>query len=302
MPFHAVPDKLVEHYGFEICQEVIRKLTVEHAARMGEFFEEADVFPDKKGVSILIAESDGGMVPIVTMEGGPDVRDKRKTRKTSWKEAKLCFSRALDSVKGVFRATLGSPDQLGDKWLSSAVAAGLGASTEVHCLGDGAPWIKDQVDRVFGVNGEYLVDFYHLSEYLAAAAECCAPSDTKAWLSEQQTRMKDGDLYLVLQALEPHLNPENDIEPERVRACYRYMTNRLHQLDYLGALQSNLPIGSGEIESGHRHVVQRRMKRAGAWWRSENAESMLQLLTLRANNLWHGYWDSYHRDEIPDAA
>lgn len=297
-----MPNKLVEHYGFEICQEVIRKLTVDHATRMGEFFEDVDAFPNIKGIPTLIAESDGSMVPIVTVDDSSDVRDKRKTRKTSWKEAKLCFSRGLDSLKGVFRATLGSPDDLGHIWFSSAVAAGLGSSTEVHCVGDGAAWIKDQVDRIFGANGKYLIDFYHLSEYLAAAAEYCAPSNTKPWLSEQQNRLKEGDLYLVLQALELHLNFEDDIEPESVRACYRYMTNRLHQLDYLGTLQSNLPIGSGEIESGHRHVVQRRMKRAGAWWRSENAESMLQLLTLRANELWHQYWDSYQREEIPDAA
>jgi hypothetical protein len=31
-----------------------------------------------------------------------------------------------------------------------------------------------------------------------------------------------------------------------------------------------LPIGSGEIESGHRYVFQNRLKISGAWWKMEN--------------------------------
>jgi len=50
-----------------------------------------------------------------------------------------------------------------------------------------------------------------------------------------------------------------------------------------------LPIGSGEIESRHRHVIQARLKRAGAWWKEENAEKMLALRVARANCEWESY-------------
>ena len=60
-----------------------------------------------------------------------------------------------------------------------------------------------------------------------------------------------------------------------VRACHRYLSNRLDHLDYQGALATGLPIGSGEIESAHRYVVQQRLKRPGAWWTPDNAEAML---------------------------
>lgn len=43
---------------------------------------------------------------------------------------------------------------------------------------------------------------------------------------------------------------------------------------------------SGEIESSHRYVIQKRLKIARAWWKPETAEHMLCLRTLRANEDW----------------
>jgi hypothetical protein len=75
-----------------------------------------------------------------------------------------------------------------------------------------------------------------------------------------------------------------------VRACYRYLTNRLGQLDYPAALEAGLPIGSGEVESAHRYVIQERLKIAGAWWKEEQAQDMLALRVCRANHDWEAYW------------
>jgi hypothetical protein len=66
---------------------------------------------------------------------------------------------------------------------------------------------------------------------------------------------------------------------------------RTHQaLNYKTAIEQNLPIGSGEVESAHRYVIQKRLKIAGAWWEKENARDMLALRILRANNKWDDYW------------
>ena len=69
------------------------------------------------------------------------------------------------------------------------------------------------------------------------------------------------------------------------------MEKRLKYMDYAQAKQKELPIGSGEIESSHRHVVQKRLKIAGAWWKTENANAMLQLRTARASRYWRAYWN-----------
>ncbi len=65
---------------------------------------------------------------------------------------------------------------------------------------------------------------------------------------------------------------------------------RPDQLDDAYALTHDLPVGSGMIESGHRHVVQTRIKGAGAWWTSVNVHAICQLRTLRANRQWGLYW------------
>jgi hypothetical protein len=77
-----------------------------------------------------------------------------------------------------------------------------------------------------------------------------------------------------------------------VRACHRYLSNRTNQLDYKGAIEEGLPIGSGEIESAHRYVIQKRLKLSVAWWKVENVRPMLTLRIVRANEEWESYWDN----------
>jgi hypothetical protein len=60
-------------------------------------------------------------------------------------------------------------------------------------------------------------------------------------------------------------------------------------LKYRQALAEGLPIGSGEIESAHRYVAQKRLKLPGAWWRVEHAAHMLALRINRLNGDWPDY-------------
>ncbi len=298
VPFRDVPKKLLEHYGMEVCPEIIRKTTLGHAEKMGSIKTDQKDRVQQTGVMQLIAEADGGMIPIVIMNDHAE--DKRKTRKVLWKEARLCFCRDYKKIGAVFKATLKSTEVLGDLWFTSALEAGMGNQTKIHCIGDGALWIKEQADRIFGGKNTYLTDFYHVSEYLAKVSNDYSKEPDK-WLEEQQIHLKEGRLYRVLQELEKYVYGKEEPK-ESAQACYRYLTNRMLQLDYLGAILEKLPIGSGEIESAHRHVVQKRMKRAGSWWKEENAEKMLQLLTLRANGLWGHYWANVQNGFTEQAA
>ena len=97
----------------------------------------------------------------------------------------------------------------------------------------------------------------------------------------------------MLRSLAPHVEPEEQ-EEAPVRAAQRYLNGRRQHLDYAGARAAGLPIGSGEIESGHRHVIQQRLKLAGAWWKEPNAQAMLGLRVARANQLWDSYWNHPH--------
>ena len=75
-----------------------------------------------------------------------------------------------------------------------------------------------------------------------------------------------------------------------MRAAMRYLTNRLDYLDYQRAMEQELPIGSGLIESGHKHVLHARLKQAGSAWNPNNAHAIAQLRALRSNSLWDAFW------------
>ena len=154
-------------------------------------------------------------------------------------------------------------------------------------------WITDQVTRKFGTQASYLVDFYHVCEYIGAASKTCNPDNHREWAKQQEILLKNNEFEKVISSLAIHLELE-EVESSKapVRACYRYLSNRKDQLDYKGAIEKGLPIGSGEIESAHRYVIQKRLKLPGAWWITDNIESMLRLRVVRANDDWQEYWRS----------
>ena len=202
---------------------------------------------------------------------------------------RLCCARPKEAVDCVYGASLGSIHVAGLLWHETARAAGLGPQTHVHGLGDGATCIMNCFEEQFGTQGQYTVDFWHVSEYLAEAAKTVAPHSHKDWLHAQQGRLLQNELEVVLQALARKREPEGQ-EEAPVRTAHGYLKERKDHLDYAGAKAAELPIGSGEIEGGHRHVIQERLKITGAWWLEQTAEWMLQLRTKRANKDWEKYW------------
>jgi hypothetical protein len=296
VPFGQIPGKLQEHHGISVPVSSAQAITQQHAEQIlqTQLNTLKHEIPEANGVACLIVEMDGSMIPIVTTETTTvegEAVDRRTTRQIGWQEARLAFARTPEQQYPVFGATLGRVDEAGDQLVASAIRVGVGQQTYVHGVGDGAPWIADQVAHRFGQPGRYLLDFYHLCDYLADASSVCAPENPKAWLEQQKHRLKHNFVTAVLKALRPYLEP--DTVPDKrapVRSAYRYIHNRLNQLDYKGAITAELPIGSGEIESAHRYVIQQRLKRSGSWWSVENAWAMLALRVLRENQDWQSYW------------
>jgi hypothetical protein len=88
----------------------------------------------------------------------------------------------------------------------------------------------------------------------------------------------------IIAALAEYLEPATRPEEEApVRNGHRYLTNRADCLDYPRALKLGLSIGSGLIESGHRHVPQARLKKAGTAWLLTNEDQIANLRVPRAN-------------------
>ena len=280
--FQAAARRVKEHYGLLIPISALRQQTLRHGRAITALAD-----PQKaKAAAQLITEMDGSMIPV--MEPGSGI-DRRKGKPLFWREVKLCCARPAGSVQTRYGATLGNATTAGWLWEEVARSSGLHEQTRVHGLGDGARWLMDQFASLFGEQGSYLVDFYHVSDYLAGAQTVARSGQAKPWLHRQQGRLLNNQLAKVLRSLRPHQEPEGTAEAP-VRTAYRYLSERADYLDYKTARQNNLPIGSGEIERGHRQVIQQRLKLSGWWWKESNAGAMLNRRVARANDLWSTYW------------
>ncbi len=292
LPFAPVSEKIREPYGIRIACGAAASITEHHAGVLTE----ADLTPEPRqtpGRLTLVAECNGSMIPVVRTGSSEDegpATDRRKTRKVFWKEGKLSMIRRSDEVTPVFAVTLGDPAAAGADLKRLAEAAGFNPHSRVHGLGEGATWMADQMEQPFGAQCTYHVDFYHVGDYLAAAKVCAA--NDPGWLERQKERLKTNPRPLVMAALAPFQEPETvPAEHAPVRTGYRYLANRPGQFPYPAALQAGLPIVSGEVESAHRYVIQKRLKLPGAWWNPDHAQAMLHLRVTRANGGWNRYWE-----------
>ena len=282
--------RVKEHYGFEINASAVREATLEHAQRARQKMETQYQKPFRAlppvGAEHVIAEADGTM--ICTVEPG-----KRKGKRSrDWKEIRLTAAQALGKVETFYAATFGEVSEVGRRWGHCARDAGWGLNSQVHALGDGAEWIRLQTREVFREQGKFTCDFFHVSEYLGDAAASCRAHAPDPWRRTQQARLKRGAVDKVIQELEEHLEPVATPEENApVRNGHRYLTNRIDCLDYPRALELGLPIGSGMIESGHRHVLQARLKKAGTAWLVDSADKIANLRVLRANGHWLSLWN-----------
>ena len=146
--------------------------------------------------------------------------------------------------------------ETGQRWGHCTRQAGWGLNSQIHAVGDGAEWIRIQCQEVFAEQATFLCDFFHVSEYLGAAAQTTRPAQPDQWRRTQQQRLRRGAVQKVIASLAEHLEPVGTPEEEApVRNGHRYLTNRLDCLDYPRALELGLPIGSGMIEAGAKRWI-----------------------------------------------
>jgi len=148
------------------------------------------------------------------------------------KEVRLCAAQVKGEVSAIYSTSLDEGVlHAGLEWRKVVDMAGAGEATAIHGVGDGAPWIAAEFDRQFGTAGHYLIDFYHVSEYLAQAAALASPQAPDLWRHNQQELLKAGQLDKVLANLDA-LPQEHDA----VRKAAAYLREREGHLDYRSAL------------------------------------------------------------------
>ena len=156
-----------------------------------------------------------------------------------------------------------------------------------------------------------LIDFYHASGYLAAAAEAAFPRpedklQRAQWLQERCHRLKHE--LGAAQALRQEMKALptaglNTTQREKLQSAITYFYYHHHQMDYAAALEKHWPIGSGVTEAACKTVVKQRLCRSGMRWKEKGAAVVLSLRTLMLTpDRWGHFWDKVDQFGFPVAA
>jgi hypothetical protein len=226
------------------------------------------------------------MVPLIEILEGSG--DRRKRKNLFWKEYKLVAVQVFGRIDWLYSVTNGTIEDLAEGIKNISMKLGFNDKTKVHTIGDGALWVYELMDKIYGSQTKYLIDFYHLCDYLSAASEIFGESKTD-WMKKAKDIIKAGHIDEILIDLKNNL--KKNYKHKGLIDCIRYIENRKGQFEYHKAISKGLPIGSGKIESSHRNIIQQRMKKPGAWWKKETAEDMINLRILRAHGDWNKFWE-----------
>jgi hypothetical protein len=275
-----------------ISAETVRRWT-ERAGVVQERAEVAAVValeatqPDPPaGPARQFLSADGAMVPLV---GG------------QWAEARLL---ALGSIETNSNGTpqttaLSYFGRLADAQTFSRIATletprcGTATAGTVVAVTDGAAWLQEFID-LHRPDAIRILDFPHALEHLSSAAQAVYGLGTAAaseWLGTQAHTLRHGDPTKVLAALRTLASTAATPEAHAsVTRCFAYLDQRRAQITYAEFADRGFPLGSGSVESGHKRVVQARLKGPGMHWTRTAVNAILALRGVNQSGRWLTVW------------
>lgn len=276
--------QMKEHYGIEAAVSLVIKCCMKTGLKL---VAEEELQPvcslPTKGSERMLLEIDGTMVPTILAQAKEG--DRRKGKSIGYKEMHLAAARDLKKIDPVFAAGFYEVEEAGAAWSRCALAAGWSINTLTHSVIDGAQWIRNQHDIHFAKFGRALCDCFQVCEYLAAAFP-----ESDAYELNKRSLLEE-DIEPIVRDLTELAAKEDPQENEQPAAsALRYLKNRYDNLFYAHCIKEDLPIGSGMIESGHRYVLQARLKLPGAWWKPQNANAMAKIRAIKTNGQWESLW------------
>lgn len=301
--FALAAKRFEEHYHHEVGRTSVLRL-VEDTARDAQHYVEArldqargkyeEPIATRPGLPEMLIQLDGCEIRTGTLETAEtdeltEVRElPKRRREEAWREVRVAFARSLHEVDRTYVAQMAKYPEVVGQLFSAAVDRGLSSDTEVVAVSDGGQGLKEELEAQFpGLF--FILDHPHLCQHLHDTGKemGLADEDRHAWVRESLKTIEPGGVETLLEQLQEYSGDGAD----RVRRLCGYLERFKACLDYDTARESDWPIGSGEIESAHRYIPQKRLKLPGACWRPETINPMLALRIVRANDWWTDFWD-----------
>jgi hypothetical protein len=168
---------------------------------------------------------------------------------------------------------------------------------KIQLLCDGAPemWklLEDGFTPKFGDDFERLVDLYHLTGKLGAAASVL--EDSAAGAGERLGGWKQALLHRssaaagILQELIASGCDEGVGTDHPVHEAITYLKSHgceTNRMDYARARRLGLALGTGNVEATCKSLFEMRMKRCGARWKEDTGQHIVQLRAFALSDRW----------------
>ena len=227
---------------------------------------------------VVYVQADGCM--ILTEEGYKETKLARIFKASDLQES-VVEERGGHISASLYTAHLGSAADFSVK-LKPHLNAYESLGSELVFISDGAVWLRRLMEH-HCPQATLILDLYHAASYIGQAAQAAFGAGVRAekWLQEQRLLLIDSHLDEVL----IHLKAL-PIDSKLCNSIEQYLKANRDRMDYAAYRQRGLLIGSGAIESAHRTVIQKRLKRAGQRWSRLGAQYVLNLRVCAMSNRW----------------
>jgi hypothetical protein len=244
---------------------------------------------------------DGGRVRTRQNKGGRRTAKGRHHFITPWREPRVLVIDILDDQGKPDRLRLPLYDAtLGDARATWAMVIGylrlLGAAhaRTVEFIADGAIWIWDQIQhlvKLAEIPADRLVeviDFYHASEHLFDTVELCKslPKAARRTLYQQLRHALRHDADGVEQVLDQLRALAITRRGKALQKALAYFEKHRERMRYGQLDAQQLPVGSGQVESAIRRVVNLRFKAPGTFWTEARVGGLLHLRAAFKSGRW----------------
>jgi len=300
--FAVASKRFKEHYHYDIGSSAAARSTKKTALQAMEYVEnklsnfDPEQVQEKLSIEAMLVELDGceirtaQLVPVEnSTETTPVYNNPKKEKVINWRDVRIGFARPLDSKSKTFVGKMDSYQEVVSQMHSAAVLTGMTPETKIIGVANGGIGLSEELKRQFP-SMQFILDKSHLKDHLYATAEALGinKKDRPGWVKPRVRAISDGNVEEVLKELEE----ENAKNPnERLKRLIGYINRFYDALDYDNFKSKGYPIGSGEIESAHKSIPQKRLKIPGASWHADSIDPMLALRILRADDWWEDFWN-----------
>lgn len=298
--FGQASQRFEEHYGFKISSTTVDRVTKESALGCQAYVEErlqsekssCEQAPRPNGLSEpMLIELDGCEIRTGTFapaEGDlPDGPSDRK-KVLAWRDVRVGLARPMSAKSKLYVAQMEKYPEVMSQLFSVATILGMSEQTHVVAVADGGQGLREGLENQFP-NMQFILDKPHLKKHLYETASALGYNEEQQpqWVHAKLDSISEGHAEEVLK----ELKLQNTSEPnDRLRQFTGYLSRFQDAVDYDRFKELGYPIGSGEVESAHRSIPQKRLKLPGACWHPDSINPMLALRVVRANDWWNDYW------------